>query len=74
MSSARMLTRLLAVAAGLAIGTMVYGQTRHDEKPHGPPKKAVKKSNINQPVGGTRHDEKPHGPPAKIEEKADAKK
>ena len=53
----------LALAAGLAMSAAPYAQTRHDEKPHGAPQKAVKKSNIEQPRGtGTRHDEKPHGP------------
>jgi|CXWL01.1.fsa_nt_gi hypothetical protein len=68
------LKRLLGIAAAsvvvAALGMPAQAQTRHDEKPHGPPKKAVKKSNIKQPAGGPRHDEKPHGAPAK----ADAEK
>lgn len=50
-----------------ALGMPAQAQTRHDEKPHGPPKKAVKKSDIKQPAGGPRHDEKPHGAPAKVD-------
>jgi hypothetical protein len=51
------------LATGLALSAGSYAQTRHDEKPHGPPKKAVHKSDVQQPRGtGTRHDEKPHGP------------
>jgi hypothetical protein len=54
---------VFALAIGLALSAGPYAQTRHDEKPHGPPKKAVKKSDVQQPRGtGTRHDEKPHGP------------
>ena len=59
--------KAIALTAGLAIAMNAHAQTRHDEKPHGPPKKAVKKSDVKQPRGGTRHDEKPHGPPAKSE-------
>ena len=55
--------RTLILAVGLSLSAAPYAQTRHDEKPHGPPKKAVKKSDVQQPRGtGTRHDEKPHGP------------
>lgn len=63
------LTKLMGAAAAAvviaALGMRAQAQTRHDEKPHGPPKKAVKKSDIKQPAGGPRHDEKPHGAPAK---------
>lgn len=68
------LKKLMEIAAAFvviaALGMPAQAQSRHDEKPHGPPKKAVKKSNIKQPAGGPRHDEKPHGAPAK----ADAEK
>lgn len=74
MSNSRKLARLLAIAAGLTLGMAAQAQTRHDDKPHGPPKKAVVKSDIKQPMGGPRHDEKPHGPPAKLEKKADSNK
>jgi hypothetical protein len=53
----KQMSRSLAVAAALALGMSAYGQTRHDDKPHGPPKKAVQKSDVQQPRGGTRHDE-----------------
>ncbi|MFY9315919.1 MAG: hypothetical protein WAO95_10210 [Burkholderiales bacterium] len=32
--------RSIALAAGLALAMSAYAQTRHDEKPHGTPKKA----------------------------------
>lgn len=35
----RTLTKLLAMAAALSLSMLSFGQTRHDEKPHGPPKK-----------------------------------
>jgi hypothetical protein len=70
----KQMSRSLAVAAALALGMSAYGQTRHDDKPHGPPKKAVQKSDVQQPRGGTRHDEKPHGAPAKAEKKAEPDK
>lgn len=63
------LKKLMEIAAAsvviAALGMPAQAQSRHDEKPHGPPKKAVKKSDIKQPAGGPRHDEKPHGAPAK---------
>jgi hypothetical protein len=64
--------RTLVLAVGLSLSAAPYAQTRHDEKPHGTPKKAVKKSDVQQPRGsGTRHDEKPHGQP---KAKAEAEK
>ncbi len=63
--------KLMGIAAASAViaamAMPAQAQTRHDEKPHGPPKKAVKKSNVKQPAGGPRHDEKPHGAPAKAD-------
>lgn len=65
------LKKLVGIAAAsvaiVAMGMPAQAQTRHDEKPHGPPKKAVQKSDVKQPRGGTRHDEKPHGHPGKME-------
>lgn len=59
--------KAFAVSAAVALAGAAQAQVRHDEKPHGPPAKAVKKSNIKQPIGGPRHDEKPHGAPARID-------
>lgn len=67
--------RAIVLASAVAFGATAYAQARHDEKPHGPPKKAVQKSDIKQPRGGPRHDEKPHGAPERIgaDKKQDAK-
>lgn len=58
----RKLAQALAVALGLAFAAVVQAQMRHDEKPHGPPKKTAeaKKKQIKQGTPG-RHDERPHG-------------
>ncbi len=64
----RKLMGITAVSVVIAaMGMPAQAQGRHDEKPHGPPKKAVKKSDVKQPRGGPRHDEKPHGYPGKME-------
>ena len=61
-------TVVFAVSA--AVGTAVYAQGRHDDKPHGMMKSAPAAGEDRgaPPVAG-RHDERPHGP-----KKAAAKK
>jgi hypothetical protein len=65
------LKKLMGITAAsvviAAMGMPAQAQGRHDDKPHGPPKKAVKKSDSKQPAGGPRHDERPHGAPAKAD-------
>jgi hypothetical protein len=65
----RKLVQVLAVALGLAFAVAVQAQMRHDEKPHGPPKKTAeaKKKQVKRGTPG-RHDERPHGPPAATKE------
>ena len=47
---------IVALSVGLAFGASVYAQTRHDEKPHGPPTKAAAKTttDIQPPAGATQ--------------------
>ncbi|MGQ0509990.1 MAG: hypothetical protein ACT4P9_05190 [Betaproteobacteria bacterium] len=58
--------KAIVLMSATAFGVTAYSQARHDEKPHGPSRKAVQKSEIKQPRGGPRHDEKPHGAPERI--------
>ena len=53
-------TVVFAVSA--AVGTAVYAQGRHDDKPHGTMKStpAASEDRGAPPVAG-RHDERPHG-------------
>jgi hypothetical protein len=45
----KIVPKLLAVTAALMLATSSYGQTRHDERPHGAPKKSAEAQ--KQPVG-----------------------
>ena len=46
----------VALSVGLALGASAYAQGRHDEKPHGPPKKAAATTavDIQPPAGATQ--------------------
>jgi hypothetical protein len=60
----RRIAQVIAVTLGLALAGAVQAQTRHDEKPHGPPKNAAsatKTKQVKQSGMAGRHDEKPHG-------------
>jgi hypothetical protein len=60
----RQIAQVIAVASGLALAGALQAQTRHDEKPHGPPKNAAsatKTKQVKQPKVAGRHDERPHG-------------
>jgi len=56
-----------------ALGTTVYAQTRHDEKPHGGGKPSAAPETPAADRTPGRHDERPHGTPKKAK-KADTKK
>ena len=57
-----------------ALGTAVYAQARHDEKPHGEGKPSAASGTSVADRAPGRHDERPHGTPKKKANKADAKK
>ena len=60
----RKFAQVIAVAIGLALAGAGQAHTRHDEKPHGPPKNvasATKTKQVKQQGMPGRHDERPHG-------------
>lgn len=63
--------RFALIALGLILGSAAYAQGRHDERPHGAPKKS--EPSAVEPAGpsmGGRHDDRPHGVKKKKQETA----